>query len=177
MAAQDTRLEQVESRVYHIDSEVSGLKSSLHSQGKQLDAQGTQLNRIEQAILNKPPLLNFGVLFSIIGMVGTLLYGITSYVGLQMGYLAEDVNRNSEIVSGLQEFQREAHYEVGRFGTKIDNLEQDSKHFDEMRHALEDRVNKLESQSSAAKVSRKAMGDYMQDLDRYGSRRWIETEK
>lgn len=166
-----------QAHIYHIDGRVTAIEG-------QISQIGTQLNRMEAALLNKPPILNFGNVMTMLLMLAGLLYGINSFVDLRLAQTNEGIERNSFITDKIMdrmekqnEFQREMHYEVGRFQNSLADIESRRERNEAWIRGLDTRIRGVEQKAAAAEVSRKAIGDYTKDVDQYGSRVWINKEK
>lgn len=163
-------------QIYHIDGRVTAIEG-------QLQSFGSQLNRIENSLLNKPPLLNFGNVMTMMLMLAGLLYGINAFVDLRMAQVEKGIERNAadadrmeDRIAKQEEFQKEMHYEVGTFRTRLEEAESRRDRNENWIRGIDARVRKTEQQSAASEVSRKAIGDFVEDVDKYGSRRWINKD-
>ena len=163
-------------QTYHIDGRVTAIEG-------QISQIGAQLNRMEVAILNKPPLLNFGNVMSMLLAVAGLLYGINGFVDLRLTQVREGIDRNEIVLDRIDDkmleyaaFQREMHYEVGSFSTRLEEAESRRDRNENWIRGIDTRVREVEQRTAAAEVSRKAIGDFVEDVDKYGSRRWIKPE-
>ena len=95
------------------------------------------------------------------------------YTSLTDVPLQQDIRDIREYNNLFSEFQRATHYRFGEFDTLTKTLKNEMEHKDELYHKLDARVRKVEQDARAAEVSRRAIGDYVKDIDRYGSRRWV----
>lgn len=164
-------------QTYHIDGRVTAIEGRMNQFGD-------QLNRIEQSLLNKPPLWNIGNIMGLMGMIAGLMWGIYNFVSLEVDQLRETTDRNTAVLdkqwqrlNELQPFQKEMHYEVGTLRKSIEILTRDAEHADMLYHQLDDRVREAEKKGAAAEVSRKAIGDFVKEVDQHGSRYWNGVAK
>lgn len=151
-----TSAEDLVGMIYHTDGRVSAVESKL-------DAQGQQLNRIEAAVLNKPPAWNNSNVMALALVVGSFLVGITGYVSMQLSPVNQAIVEFKEIANESLQFQKQTHYEFGRLSEWKEEHVEAFKHHDELYHELERRVDILRQQAAAAEVSRKAIGDYAKE--------------
>ena len=151
-------------QTYHIDGRVTAIEG-------QLQSFGAQLNRIEGSLLNKPPLLNFGNVMSMMLAVAGLLYGINGFVDLRLAQMKEGIERNARIsdrqedrIAKQEEFQRQMHYEVGKFQTRLDEGESRRDRNENWIRGIDGRVREVERLTAESQVSRRAIGDYAKEL-------------
>ena len=156
-----------QAHIYHIDGRVTAIEG-------QLQNFGAQLNRIENSLLDKEPFFNFGNVTTLMLMVAGLLYGINGFVDLRTLQVQQDTDRNERAIEKLEEFQREVHYEVGKFSEQLKAGDSRRLRNEQWLRDVDGRVRKVEEQAAAGEVSRRAIGDFVEDVDKYGSRRWIE---
>ena len=164
-------------RTYHIDGRVTAIEG-------RMDTFGAQLNRIEGALLNRQSPWNISAIIALVMMVGALLMGISGYVDLQLGNLKQTVDRNTEVadrhqdtLDRLESFRSEMHFEIGKMHKDAENFRSIYDKHDTYHSGLDERLRKVEEKAAAAEVSRRAIGDFAKDMDAYGSRRWIGTDK
>lgn len=164
-------------QTYHIDGRVTAIEGRLTSFGD-------QLNRIEQSMLNRAPIVSTSNILTIMTMVAALLYGISGYVNLQLDNQAEDIHRNTSLsdrqqdqIEALKQFQREMHYEVGSLNQKHEASVAWRNRHEDRSETVDARLQEVEQRAAAAEVSRRAIGDFVKDVDTHGSRRWIEKER
>jgi len=159
-----------QAHIYHIDGRVTAIES-------QISGVVQQLNRMEGALLNKEPFFNFGNVTTLMLMVAGLLYGINGFVDLRMTQVQQDTDRNEMAVKDLQEFQREVHYEIGQYKARAEENDSRRLRNEAWIRGIDGRVRKTEEQAAASEVSRRAIGDFVEDVDKYGSRKWIDKGK
>ena len=158
-----------QAHIYHIDGRVTAIEG-------QLTNQTAQLSRIENSLLNKEPFFNFGNVTTLMLMVAGLLYGINGFVDLRIIQIQQDTDRNERAVENLEAFQREMHYEVGKFSKDLDDVDERDHANEEKLHEIDARLREVEQMAAAALVSRKAIGAYVEDVDKFGSRRWVNID-
>lgn len=151
------RLQHLEQRTYHIDGEVTAIKS-------QLSTQNEALQRIENSLLNRPSVWNTGSIISLLGLVGSIVFGGAVYLESQMGNVEEDIHELAEYVDIQQEFRHQMHYEVGRMTQTVEEYDRKWDHFDMLMHKRDDRINEIEKKQAESTVSRRAIGDYAREL-------------
>lgn len=163
-----------QAHIYHIDGRVTAIEG-------QISGVVNQLNRMEAALLNKPPILNFGNVMTMMLMLAGLLYGINSFVDLRLVHLKDAIQNNSmehnridDRIAKQEEFQREMHFEVGGFRSVLKEAEDRRARNENWIRGVDGRVREVEKQAAASEVSRRAIGNFVEDVDKYGSRRWID---
>lgn len=149
-------------------------------------------NRVEQSLLNKPPIWNManvlvlvvaccGGLFGIINLTSGVEGDMKAYVDLRLAGLEETERRYEEAQQRRAEkldlwmadkdaFQRETHYEFGVQVTKNEQAAEQIKHLDVQHHDTQANVIELQKRSAASEVSRRAIGDYVKSVDEHGTR-------
>jgi len=166
--------------VYHTDARVTAMEGSLSSL---TDGQLRQEQKIDHLIsnLNKPKDINWAgwaglVLVVVLGAIG-FTQRTQEFVALTLQPVNEEIAQNYVTVKEIQEDIIEFHKEVGI-------AQEFRKHNNETIQALADwmkdhgeAIIELKEESSRAKQDREAMSDRANDLDAYGSRRWIGIEK
>ena len=173
------RLARVEARTYHTDGEVSALKT-------QVAGVVDTLQRIEAAILNKPPIWNSSSVIALLAIVGSTFWGITSYVDVsaqksqwRVDSLVEQVAAEEKKQETLHEIntdhQKQVHYEVGVMKTKFEaqdryNVSNENKH-----DVLISRVGSLEAIILSLEATLSGVNTKLDQIDNYGSRKWIRS--
>ena len=169
------RFQDLENRTSHIDSEVSRVQADVSGLKAQLQAQGQQLNRIETLLMAPKDGPSYsawaGVVVTILFGLGAMFVGISGYVDLQLTPVKESVAEVSTAIIRESEYhsidsrkQLDAAFELGRTSADLANLTYRINHYDELHHAIDDRLRVVEEKAAAANVSRKAIGDYTKEL-------------
>jgi len=107
------------------------------------------------------------------GFVLAVVIGGSNYVDLRLKPVADETTKNRAAITSINEVIDGRGLVIGDFGARLTNIETSDQHSDELRHDLEARVGHLEQQAAAAEVSRKAIGDYVRQIDELGSRHWV----
>jgi hypothetical protein len=150
-------------RLRHVEQEQATLRSEMKGLAHTQAGQGTQLNRIEQLLLNKPPMWNTNTVLSLVLGVAGVFYGASQYVGYQVQPLEKEIVYLANQVERLNEISKQTYYEMGRLHFYVEKDEGDDVHLDARFHSLQDRVRITEREAAAASVSRKAIGNYSKE--------------
>jgi hypothetical protein len=97
-------------KVYHTDARVTAMEGEI----RQL-AGG--VSRIETLLLNKQetsPLQWFGIIFSVLTLVGALVWGGGEYIEARLGIIRSEQALQHRSIDKLQDAQLEYQYELGR---------------------------------------------------------------
>jgi chaperonin cofactor prefoldin len=134
-------------KVMHTDARVTAMES-------QIKDVSSSVSRIENLLINKQetsPLAWFGVIFSVLTLVGGLVWGMTQYMALQLDPIEDDLQARDAIVQAYYEFKNQTHYEMGQIHAYRKAGEKEIDHLHERYHDLQDRVNRLEHKGTATK--------------------------
>lgn len=162
--------------VYHTDARVTAMEGQVNT--LVLSHNRTE-GKIDQLIsnLNQPKHVNWaawvGVALTFMAMSIGGLYGISQYITLTQAPIIEEVAYQRDITQTIRGFQRETHYEVGVQHTKNEWYKLEIERLWEHIHKQEEVDSDLRDRVARAEVSRKAIGDYVRQIDELGSRRWM----
>ena len=151
-----TRLDRLEAKQAHTDSEVSAVRT-------QVDILVQGFQRVEQAILNKPPVWNSNSILALLGFCATIVGGGGLYMESQMNHVRDDINENYKKITVSEEFRHQAHYEFGVLHSTSEQVEEEVSRLWDHIHKLEDTDTLLRERTAAAEVSRKAIGNYVKE--------------
>lgn len=162
--------------VYHTDARVTAMEGRLGTIDSNQQRQEAKLDTLIHH-LNQPRNVNWagwgglglGVLLALFGAAKFMV----EYTSLTDVPIQKDIAVLRSSDSVFSEFQRATHYRFGEFDMLTKTIQSDQKHKDDLYHKLDDRVRELESKAAAAEISRRAIGDYVKEIDRLGSRVWI----
>ena len=158
-------------RLRHVEQEQATLKTEVKGLAATQQTQGAQLDRIEQLILNKPPMWNTGTVLSAVLGVGGIFFGLSQYIAFQVDPIKKELGWALEKLEQHSEVDKQTYYEMGKLHFYMDEDSRDDQHMDERFHWSEDRIRELEAKAAAAGVSREAIGRYMKEtrgnLDRH----------
>lgn len=150
----------------------SELRAIQEAQGKRLEQIGVGVDKLIDERGNRGfslPQLGAGV----IGLMA-IAVAFMQVLDLQLAPERAKNDRQESALGVLTEFRTQTHHEFGKLFEHQDEVDYKLRHFDERRHIMEDRVAELERKAAAAEVSRKAIGDYVRQIDELGSRRWMQ---
>lgn len=171
----DNRLQDLEARTYHIDGRVSAIET-------QLTTQGATLSRVEQHILGmskgKEPNVVGWIGLVVTGFLGvlSLVFTLAKYMDLQMAPLRASLLDNEEVHEVFNDFRHQQHYEVGVLHENKTVQQQEIARLWEHIHKLEEMDKDHATRLAQGEVSRKAIGDYVRQIDELGSRRWMADQ-
>ena len=190
MTNYDQRLSTVERELQSVVTEVHSIARGVAELGAYQRAQGAQFEKVadgfEEMLKEKghasPEWDTRAVISAVAGtmvtvalIVSGLLYGVGGYVDMRVDGNEATLVELKEWKQDKDAFQREMHYEMGGLKTTLADRGERMV-MDEARIGkLEDEVITLREKAAAAEVSRRAMGDYIRDVDRYGSRAWVDS--
>ena len=169
----DNRLQDLEARTYHIDGRVSAIES-------QLTSQGATLSRVEQHLLGmskgKEPNVIGWIGLAVSGFLGVagLVFSLAKYMDLQLQPIRAGLAANAEVHETLNAFRHQMHYEIGVLTTQKEDTKGEIKLLWNHIHKLEAQDTEHNKEIAHAQTARKAMGDYIRQIDELGSRRWNE---
>ena len=162
--------------VYHTDARVTAMEGQITTIGHNQLRSEQKLDQLISSI-NTPKQVNYaawvGVGLTTLAMVLAGAFGLGSYISLVNEPQMIDIANNNEAIDDLGVWQHQSHYEFGVIHNNQAHVADEISRLWDHIHKLEDRDSELEKQAAAAEVSRKAMGDFMKDVDQYGSRRWM----
>lgn len=162
--------------VYHTDARVTAMEGQLDSIAHSLSRTDTKIDQVIHAI-NAPKDINWvGIGALCISMIVAMFggaRGMVEYVTITQAPILSTLDEHSDVLSHLREFQQQTHYEFGQFSTKAGQLEKEVERLWAHIHKQED-VDTVQNEKIAkAEISRRAMGDYIRQIDELGSRRWV----
>lgn len=134
----ENRLHQLEARTYHIDGEVAALKTQM---GGVVDS----LGRIESHQLNKKPVWNTGSVMAMLALVATILLGGATFLDTQLEHIRDDIVGIKADATIVEEFRHQVHYEIGVFKHTQKVHDEQWKHYDELMHKRDDKINEIEN--------------------------------
>lgn len=170
----------IEQQVHHLGNEVNTLNQSQAAiqatqryQGAQIDKLADGVEKILDAISAPKPQVQ---LWTVLGGIATLLGSMVLFVELRLApyevslaKIADATAANSSQIVGRAEF-------VGAAKEKLLWIDSEIKHLHERSHIENERLSKVEAQAAAAEVSRRAIGDYLEQVDQHGSRFWLDKK-
>ena len=166
--------------VYHTDSRVTALEGAVGTIGTNQLRSEQKLDQLINSI-NAPKQINYaawvGVGLTTLAMVLAGAFGLGSYIGLVNEPQMIDIANNNKAIEKLGEWQQQTHYEFGVLHNNQVHVKDEISRLWQHIYKLEDVDSELEKQAAAAEVSRRAIGDFARDVDRYGSRRWMGEKK
>jgi len=173
------RVETLEQRYQHLDDRVSSMAADMSSIRTSVQSLHGNIQAITEALseLTAPRPVNWpgivGAAIAFMTLIAVSIGAGTKYVSLSLEPLLTEQRR---VHQKMEEVDKTISYRgeiIGRVVAQIEQTQEQQKHIDALRHELEGRVSALESRASAAEVSRRAIGDYVRDVDQHGSRKWI----
>lgn len=165
--------------VYHTDARVTAMEGQLAGIASQLNRTDSKMDQVINAI-NQPKDVNWLGIGSLgLSLIVSLFGGaafVVRYTGLTQEPIVDKVGEIAAVLSDQSKFQMQTHYEVGRFSAK------DDEHSSEIAR-LWDHIHKQElvdgeqnDRLARSEVARKAIGDYVRQIDELGSRRWMNDQ-
>lgn len=125
------------------------------------------VGRIEQHLLNKPPINAAawtGVFLTFVAMMFGGVFGINTWVGLMLDPIESQVSIAREERATQQEFRHQAHYEFGLLHHSEKALDRETEELRDWLTRVDAQVNRNREQIAEAVVSRRAIGDYTREL-------------
>jgi hypothetical protein len=159
----DARLEHMDGKVSSLAVDVAALKTGVDSIVKSIDGLSSATNR---------PTNWLGVG----SLIVTLVVVLAQYVDLRLTPIIDEIGQNRSTISILQETLQDRGVVIGNFEAQLVQIRRDLDHYDSLHHEQEKAVVELREKAAAAEVSRKAMGDYLRQVDELGSRKWVNGD-
>lgn len=156
----DQRLEHLDGRVSSLAVDMSAIKAGMDTLVKGFDGISTRASQPTNWI-------------AVASLIITSVVVGSQYVDLRIQPLDEEITHNRAIISEMTSTLQNRGAIIGQFQSSLGEIQDWRKHEDDRRHKLEDDVIHLREQAAAAEVSRRAMGDYLRQVDEMGSRAWI----
>ena len=145
--------------VYHTDARVTAMESQLTGLGHSMD-------RIEANLMNKPPFnaapwvgIGLTIIMGITGMGFTAL----NYISLTQEPLEDVVRTLASKQALIEDFRTQSHFEIGTTKAEQKYHQLEIEKLWAHIHKQEDIDREHDQELAAAKVSRKAMGDYLKE--------------
>lgn len=163
--------------VYHTDARVTAMEGQLTSISHSLSRTAQKLDTVISAI-NAPKDVNWiGLgalaLSFLVALAGGAKF-MTEYVALTMAPVNTAIVENSNLIVKLREFQHQTHYEFGGFHERGRQWDDEASRLWDHIHKQEDIDREQDRAIAEAVVARRAMGDYIRQIDELGSRRWMQ---
>lgn len=134
--------------VYHIDARTSANEAQLQDINE-------GISRLEGHLMNKGNINWVGIIIALAGSI----FGLSQYVELQQRPYIERLEVLRAEVKKLDEFRYAMHFEIGGIGKQLEDIERLWEHI----HKQEDMDREHDQAVAEAKVSRKAIGDYLRE--------------
>lgn len=96
-------------KVFHTDAEVQSLK-------RETASIASSLSRIENYIINKPPVNMIGIIsigVTVVSLIAASLFAMTQYVNMVNAPLRMEIDQQTQKIEELQEFKGDVNYEMG----------------------------------------------------------------
>lgn len=158
--------------VYHTDARVTALDGKLNYVVNSSDQLAVEVRGFI-AQQSKPKDVNYaawtGVFLTLIALLIGGTIGFSNYVTLTQAPLKELTEKNTTRVAGLRTFQQQTHYELGV-------VHEHRKTSDSEIALLREKMDKVVAEQAKAEAERSETRDYLRDVDRLGSRRWVDDE-
>ena len=152
--------------VYHTDARVTAMEGQMSNIATNQAKDSQKLDNLIN-VLNQPRNVNYaawvGVGLTAVALLIGGTIGMVNYMQLTQDPLARRVVGNTTDINDLHEFQRATHYRFGEY-EKLDGF-----HNSEITklwqhiHKQEEIDREHDKEIAAAKVSRKAIGDYLKE--------------
>ena len=159
----DARLEHLDGRVGSLAVDMASIKADVGTIVKGLDS---------LAVRASQPVNWIGVA----SLIVTMIVVGSQYVDLRLAPIGEDVAQNRQIVLDLRESLTRRGEWIAEYKARVQHLEDEKTTLFSHSHESEARIDALEAQSAAAIVSRRAMGDYLKEVDDSGTRFMLSRE-
>ena len=157
----DARLEHMDGKVSSLAVDVAALKTGVDSIVKSIDGLASTTNR---------PTNWLGVG----SLIVTLVVVLAQYVDLRLTPIVDEIGQNRSTIAAMQATLQERGVIIGGVNAQLVQMRRDLDHYDDLYHEQEIAVIELREQAAEAKVSRKAIGDYLRQVDELGSRYWMK---
>lgn len=172
--------------VYHVDARVTAMESTISA--VQMGQQRTE-QKLDHLIatLNAPTNVNWaawvGVGLTALTLVFGGLFGTAQYISLVNEPQITDIDNNRGSIIDLKKFEREAQYEFGVMHETTEYVSSDLNKLWDHVHKLEkvdqatkSELSEIEVGVAKTEVGIEALKESLDEIDRYGSRKWIDKK-
>jgi len=163
--------------VYHTDARVTAMEGQMSNIAANQAKDSQKLDNLISA-LNQPRHVNYaawvGVGLTAVALLIGGTIGMVNYMSLTQDPLEKIVDGNTTDIDDLHEFQRATHYRFGEREIQDGKIDSEISRLWEHIHKQEEIDREHDKKLAAAEISRRAIGDCVRDIDRYGSRRWVD---
>ena len=170
VATLESRWKQTDARLEHMDGKVSSLAIDVSALKTGVDTLVKGMESLSYRTSQPTNWIGIGSLIVTLGVVGA------QYVDLRLTPVIEEIAQNRIAVSSTQETLQDRGVIIGGFEARLIQIRHDLDHYDDLYHEQELAVIELREKSAAAEVSRRALGDYLRQVDELGSRKWVKGQ-
>lgn len=160
----DVRISTLENRYEHLDAKVSSISEDVAAVKSGFSAMNVTMTRIAD-VVNRPdpppPPTNWT---GIIGALCTTLVLLAGFVQLRVAPIETLTTSILERQIALADTSQVTAHDSGVLEADLRNLAARTTHMDERFHVQEVIVAELRDDAAAARVSRRAIGDYVKEL-------------
>lgn len=159
-------------KVYHTDARVTAMEG-------QLSDVSSSVGRIEQHLLNKPP-VNIvgwiGVFLTLVTFFGGTVLGLTNYIELVLEPVRVELVEAAEVRAKFADFKGHSLHEFGTIQQWKADTSDELEHQHERLHYIQDQISGLEKQTATNEEAFSQLNSKVINIDEMGSRRWIEAQ-
>lgn len=160
----------LDGRVSHLDSRVSQLSQDTASIVTKLDGMADALDSVVKRV-NAPSHTNW---IGLVGATVSVIILMAGFVQMRMVPVEHDVNQNEDLLTEVLQLVNEEAKVVHTNEVLRERHQQKLEKIFNYLDEHDERIRGVEVEAAAAQVSRKAIGDYLAEVDKHGSRRWID---
>lgn len=157
----DQRIEHLDGRLSGAVIDLSAIKADVSTLIKAIDGLAHKTNA---------PTNWLGVA----ALIFSIVVGGSQYVDLRLMPVMSEIEQNRQVASHNSDTLGERSHFIGSTTERLNALEDDKRTMYAIQAESREKISSLEARASAAEVSRKAIGDYLRQVDELGSRHWIK---
>lgn len=165
----DPQYHHLDTRVSHLDNRVNSLAEDMSSVKTSVEAMAGQMTTLITTVNTKQPTNWIGIGSLILG----LMIGGAGFVSLRVAPLENRDAVQRKELSVLNDFRYQMHYEVGMFETEKEQIAGEVARLWDHIHKQEEIDREQDAKIAELGIITRAIGDYSKDIDRYGSRKWM----
>jgi hypothetical protein len=156
----DARIEHLDGRLSGAVIDLSAIKADVSTLIKAIDGLAHKTNAPTNWI-------------GVAALIFSIVVGGSQYVDLRLMPILSEIDQNRQVAAHNANKLGERSEFIGSTTQRLNALEDDKRTMYAIQAESREKISSLEAKAAAAEVSRKAIGDYLRQVDELGSRHWI----